>query len=80
MTTKKKKTAAEWRKRIREEIPFVDVRPYSHNIICLALGAIAKESGHDAADQVIIELGLNHMGWSTAAEDRAHAEDREVEK
>jgi len=48
---------------IKQEIPFVDKREYSHNIISLLLGSIAEKSGDDKANQVIKDLNLEKLGW-----------------
>ena len=48
---------------IKKEIPFVDKREYSHNIISLLLGSIAEKSGDDKANQVIKDLNLEKLGW-----------------
>jgi hypothetical protein len=52
-----------WKEVILEEIPFVDVKPYSHNIISIALQAINKGWGNKEANRVIREFGLKSLGW-----------------
>jgi len=59
-----KKSLNDWREMIDEEVPYVDVKPYSHNLISLALGAIAKEHGQDEANKAIEDFGLGSLGWS----------------
>ena len=59
----KTKTIEELKQIIREEKPFVDLKPYSHNIISLTLQQIAKEYGYDAANNIIKELELEKKGW-----------------
>lgn len=48
----------------REEIPFIGVKPYSHNIIGLYLAQIARDFGRGEANKAIMELGLEDEGWS----------------
>ena len=51
------------RKQIKKEKPFVNVKPYSHNIIGLVLSQVANENGYDAANGLIEEFGLEELGW-----------------
>jgi len=57
------KTLNEWEESIKKEVPFVDIKPFSHNIISLALSAIAKEHGNEAANKTIRKLKLRRLGW-----------------
>lgn len=57
------KTLRDWRAVIRKEIPFVDIKPYSHNIISISLQAIAKDFGVSKADQAIEDFRLEGLGW-----------------
>ncbi len=50
--------------KIEDEIPYIDIKKYSHNIITLYLQAIDNNYGTDKANEVIKELKLNTMGWS----------------
>lgn len=59
-----KKTLGEWQEAIKRQIPFVDVKPYSHNIISCCLRGIAKDYGNEIADNTIKELKLNKLGWN----------------
>jgi hypothetical protein len=52
-----------WKHSILKEIPYVDIKQYSHNIISLALGAIARGWGKPVANAVIDEFGLSLLGW-----------------
>jgi len=61
MTTR---TLEDWRERIEEERDFVDVKPYSHNIISLALNAIAEKWGQKEANKAIADFGLKELGWN----------------
>ena len=58
------KTLKDWRRTIAQEAPRVDKAPYSHNIIGLALGAIAREWGQDEANKAIRDYKLTSKGWS----------------
>lgn len=56
-------TLSELIKAIKAEIPYVDRKPYSHNIISLNLRMIDADFGMKAANRVIRDLGLNRLGW-----------------
>ena len=56
-------TLAKHKTTIEKEIPYVDIKPYSHNIISLTLQMIAKEFGQEVANEAIAELGLDELGW-----------------
>ena len=53
-----------WKQSILKEIAYVDIKPYSHNIISLALSAIARGWGNKEANKVIDEFGLDLLGWN----------------
>jgi len=59
----KTKTLPRLRQKIIEELPYVDLKPYSHNIISLCLREIANKCGRDMANKTIDELGLKYYGW-----------------
>jgi len=59
------KTLEELRAEIEHEAQYVDIKPYSHNIIALLLGQIAKEHGQTEANKAIVDFELDDMGWST---------------
>ena len=60
----KKLTAEDYIKKIRNEMPYVDVKPYSHNIITICLNALAELGWNDEQiDQLIQDEGLNSLGW-----------------
>ena len=63
-----KKSLADWRKTIAKEVDYVDIKPYSHNIISLALGAIAREHGNTEANKAIVDFELEDLGWSQVKE------------
>ncbi len=57
------KILSEWKEAILREMPYVDVKPYSHNIISIALGAIARGWSKTEANKTIDEYGLTNLGW-----------------
>lgn len=59
----KPRTLDEWRDTIRREAPWVDIKPYSHNIIAIALSAIAVRWGTDEAEKAIDDFKLARKGW-----------------
>ena len=48
---------------IKNEIPYVDFRTYSHSIISLELNIIDSIYGEEVAQAVIKFLKLNDIGW-----------------
>ena len=56
-------TLARCRKAIQQEVPFVDVKPYSHNIISLVLSKIARTWGQASANKTIRDFDLKSLGW-----------------
>lgn len=48
---------------IRAELPYIGIKPYSHNIISLTLGQILKEYGKESYNSVIKDLDLEKKGW-----------------
>jgi hypothetical protein len=63
LTHKTGRTLDAWRENIMEEIPFVDVKPYSSNIINISLIAIAQGWGDKEANSLIEDYGLEEIGW-----------------
>ena len=50
--------------KIEKEVDYVDVKPYSHNIISLVLREISEEFGQDRANEAIENFQLELLGWS----------------
>jgi len=48
---------------IKNEIPYVDMRTYSHNIISMELNIISSIYGDDVAVAVIKFLKIDDLGW-----------------
>ena len=57
------KTLKEWEDSILSEIPWVDIKNYSHNIISLVLNAISQGWGQKKANSTIDKFGLERLGW-----------------
>jgi len=51
------------REKISREAPYIDIKPYSHNIIGIVLSSLAKEEGIEAANSLIDEFSLENKGW-----------------
>jgi len=66
----RKKTLVQWRFVIKKEAPFVGIKAYSHNIIALALSAIASRWGQKEANKAIEDFDLKGKGWSLIKEKR----------
>lgn len=48
---------------IKKNIPYVDIKPYSHNIINLTLASIGEQYGDKTAKKIIADTELKNMGW-----------------
>lgn len=55
--------------RIEMQVPYVGVKPFSHNIISMWLGYIAKEFGEDQANEAIDKFDLESLGWAKINEE-----------
>ena len=62
-------TLKELRTKIEKELPYINIKPYSHNIIGLLLGQIEKMYGKDVVNKTIRELKLHQLGWSSNSSD-----------
>eukprot|EP01043_Picozoa_sp_COSAG02_P079592 COSAG02_NODE_18498_length_935_cov_0.991627_1_plen_82_part_00 len=49
--------------KILHEIPYIDIKPFSHNIISLELRLISEKYGIHTANQVIEDFALDVKGW-----------------
>lgn len=63
LTKKQEKRLMELYARIEEEVEFVNLKQYSHNIISLNLRIISKEFGYNKANEAIDEFALVSLGW-----------------
>lgn len=57
------KTYKEYKDAIANHVEEIDYKPYSHNLISLMLGSVAKKWGKDKANKIIKELKLEELGW-----------------
>ena len=51
---------------ILEEKAWVDIKPYSDNIISSALRIIDEKFGKAIANDVIVSMGLEELGWNVS--------------
>ena len=58
-----KRSLEELKEIIDRERDFVDVKPFSHNIISLTLSEIANTYGEDEANKAIDDFDLEELGW-----------------
>ncbi len=58
------KSLDELREQIERQVPNVGLKPYSNDIIALALGLIERDYGHEEANTAIEDFGLEELGWS----------------
>lgn len=58
-----KRTLKQLRAEIKREVPYVDLKPFSHNIISIGLMIIAKEYGKSEANKAIRDFDLGELGW-----------------
>ena len=52
------------RSKISQEAKHVGIKPFSHNIVGMYLGEIAKLYGDEEARKAIKDFGLHRKGWS----------------
>lgn len=64
----KKKVIQEARATLKKEVPFVDIKPYSHNIINFTLRGVAQKVGNTYANHLIDEFELEELGWEKEKE------------
>jgi nitric oxide reductase activation protein len=49
--------------KILNESRFIDIKPYSHNIVGLELNMLAQKTSNDYVNNYIYELNLHKLGW-----------------
>ncbi len=59
---------ADLRWRIRQETPHVGIKPFSHNIIRMALAEIAEKFGRAEANRAVADYRLEHKGFNQEPE------------
>ena len=55
--------------KIMDERKFVDVKPYSHNIIAIQLHIISDKYGQKTANKLIKMCKLEELGWRIITDD-----------
>ena len=58
-----KRTKEEIIKNIKKEITYVDIKPYSHNIIGLELEILARDYGEEEVHNIVKNTKLKDLGW-----------------
>ena len=62
---RKTKTLKQYIETIECELEYLDIKPYSHNIVSLTLRCIAVKYGKPRANQVVKDMGLKDYGFHT---------------
>ena len=60
------KTLSQLKKEIKKEIPFVNIKPFSHNIISMGLRIVADEYGKEEANKIVRDFNLSRIGYEEA--------------
>ena len=60
----KNETLTAYRSQILKETAMVGVKPYSDNLVSILLRRVAEDFGSAEANAIILEYGLDKMGWS----------------
>lgn len=55
--------------KILEEIPFVNIKPYSHNIIGLELRILEENYGKEEVIKLVENTQLKNLGWGYILEE-----------
>jgi len=63
MSKPKTRTLKALRALVAKEVPYVDIKPYSHNIIGIVLMEIAGRFGKPEANKAITDFSLTKLGW-----------------
>ncbi len=50
--------------KIDENVDYIDLKPFSHNIIGMLLREASEKFGDSVANDLIEEFGLERQGWS----------------
>ena len=66
--------------KIMMEIPYVDVKPYSHNIIGCRLRQLELDFGQETAYEVVRTTNLKNLGWMMSKDDNKAGERHEAWK
>ena len=49
---------------VEEEIQYVDVKPYSHNIISIGLRQVDEKYGKEKVIEIFNDFNLEEYGWT----------------
>ena len=60
---KENPTIEDYTRRIGYESCWVDIKPYSHNIISITLREVSDKWGKEEANNIIKKTGLEQLGW-----------------
>ena len=66
--------------KIESEIPYIDIKPYSKNLIEIRLRAVANRYGITAANKLIDDLGLESYGWKKEKVKKENTKKKMVKK
>ena len=57
---------AKWLGMIKNEAPYIDKKPYSHNLVGLALRELNRKCGYDDKKirKIVKDNGLDKVGWA----------------
>jgi len=56
-------TIEEAREEIAAQVDYIDIKPYSHNIISIVLTRVSKVHGNEETNKLIDKFGLEDYGW-----------------
>ena len=79
-TTNDENTFILYLAKIIHEREFVDLKPYSHNIISITLRLIADKWGTERANQTIEYVKLEELGWHKEIENKKVKKGKKVRK
>jgi len=66
----------ELRSKIEAEVEYVDVKPYSHNLISIYLRQISKEFGDEVVNRIIDDFELESLGWTKVESDEYNIKEK----
>jgi len=56
-------TIEEAREKIAAQVDYIDIKPYSHNIISIVLTRVSNVHSKEEANKLIDEFSLEDYGW-----------------
>ena len=60
---------------LEKEVPYIDLKPYSHNIVGITLSIAAKNFGKSYANALIDKYKLEELGWSKVYDEDSGQQD-----